>query len=95
MDCNVSTISLDRKLTLDDHSNSSRQKVRVSPTGYDVLPQDADVLVTVRAALLVFKAQSVQQLVLHHVEVQAALSPQRQILIVETSTHVGEAPVRR
>ena len=70
-------------------------KVRVSPTGYDVLPQDAEVLVSVGAALLVLKAQSVQQLVLHRVVVQAALSLQGQILCVETPTHIGETPERR
>lgn len=65
-----------------------------SPTRNDVLPQDADVLVSVGAALLVFEAQRVQQLVLHHVMIQAALTLQRQSLLIETPAHVGEAPDR-
>ena len=71
------------------------QQVRVSPTRYDVLPQDPDVPVSVGAALLVFEAQSVQQLVLHHVVVQAARPLQRQSLLVEKTTHVGVTPDRR
>ena len=61
-------------------------------TGQDVLPEDADVVVPVRAALLVVEAQGVQQLVLDGVVVQAALTVQRHQLRVANPTHVGITP---
>lgn len=58
-------------------------------TGLDVLPQDSDVLVPVGAALFVVEAESVEQLVLHSVVVEAALTVQRQRLRITTAANVG------
>ena len=52
-------------------------------------------LVTVRAGLLVVEAQGMQQLMLHRVVVQAALTTQGHRLGVTTATHKGIAPTIR
>ena len=59
------------------------------PTGNDVLPDHTDVVVTVVAGLLVVEAQSVEQLVLDGVVVQAAGTAQRHGLSVTSTTNVG------
>lgn len=60
-------------------------------TRLDVVPQDFNVLVSVRATLLVVEAQSVQQLVLDGVVVETALTVQGQSLGITTTAHVGVA----
>ena len=79
-----------------------RVRVRESPwmrteplTRLDVLQQHPDVLVAVRAGLLMVEAQGVQQLVLHSVVVQAALTTQGHRLGVTGATHEGIAPTIR
>lgn len=57
----------------------------------NVLPDDADVFVTVIAGLLVVEAQSVEQLMLDCIVVQAARTAQRHGLSVSTATNVGVA----
>ena len=79
-----------------------RVRVRESPwmrpeslTRLDVLQQHPDVLVAVRAGLLMVEAQGVQQLVLYSVVVQAALTTQGHRLGVTGATHEGIAPTIR
>lgn len=62
-------------------------------TRLDVLPQDPDVLVPVRAALFVVEAEGVEQLVLDGAVVQTALTAQRHSLTTTLTAHVGIAAV--
>ena len=55
----------------------------------DVLIVDTDVVVTVVAGLLVVEAQSMEQLVLDGVVVQAAGTAQRHGLSITSTTNVG------
>lgn len=58
-------------------------------TRLDVLPQDADVIVPVGAALFVVEAEGVEHLVLDGAVVDAALTVQRQRLGTSTAADVG------
>ena len=62
-------------------------------TRLDVLQEDTDVVVPVRAGLLVVEAQGVEQLMLHSVVVDATLTAQRHRLGITSTTHVGVTPV--
>lgn len=64
-------------------------------TGLDVLPQDPDVLVPVRATLLVVEAEGVEQFMLNCVVVDAALTAQRQLLTIADAADVGVTAVSK
>jgi len=59
----------------------------------DILQKDTDVAVPVRAGLLMVEAQSVEQLMLHSVVVDATLTAQRHRLGITSTTDVGVTPV--
>lgn len=60
-------------------------------TRLDVLQQHLNVVVPVRAGLLVVEAQGVQKLMLNSAVVQAATASQRQLLSITTTTNEGVA----
>lgn len=64
-------------------------------TWLNVLPQHADVAVSVGATLLVVEAEGVEQLVLDRAVVQAALAIQGQGLGITLATHVRVTPACR
>lgn len=57
----------------------------------DVFSQDSYVRVPVRAHLFVMEAESVENLMLHHIKVQAAFGLQGHILFASLTTYVGPA----
>ena len=61
-------------------------------TWLNVLGEDLDVLVSVRANLLVVEAQSVENLVLHRGLVQTAISPQGHTLTSALTAQVRPTP---
>lgn len=61
----------------------------------DVLPVDADVLVTVTPVVLMVEAQRVQQLVLDDAAVHAAVDGQRERLLPAVPAHRRPAPGRQ
>ena len=63
----------------------------LQPTTDDVPQQDIDVLVPVRATLLVVEAQCVEQLVLDRSIINAAPAAQRHCLGISLATHEGVA----
>lgn len=70
------------------HRQNDHCLIEEVQTWLDVLPQDSDVTVPVRATLFVVEAEGVEQLVLDGAVVQAALTVQRQGLGVALATHV-------
>ncbi|MEQ2242596.1 hypothetical protein ILYODFUR_037483 [Ilyodon furcidens] len=58
-------------------------------TRLDVLPKDSDVLIPVRAALLMVEAKGVEQLMLDSAVVYATGSIQRQSLHITSAANVG------
>lgn len=74
------------------HRQNDHCLIEQVPTWLDVLPQDADVAVPVRATLFMVEAEGVEQLVLDGAMVQASLTVQRQGLGVALATHVRVTP---
>lgn len=63
----------------------------MQPTFDDVVEQNLDVLVPVRATVLVVEAEDVKQLVLHRPKEDATLAAQRHRLNVALSADIGVA----
>lgn len=78
------------------HTNSPKRPESATKnrnqTGCDVLPQDSDVLVPVRATLLMVETEGVEQLVLDGVMVETTLTVQRHCLAITKATDIGVTP---
>lgn len=57
----------------------------------DVFSQDSYIRVPVRAHLFVMEAESMENLMLHHVKVQTAIGPQGHVLSASLTAHEGPA----
>lgn len=78
-------------MTVWKESNENMSVRVAAQTLDDVFRQDSYVRVPVRAHLFVMEAESVENLMLHHIEVQAASGPQGHMLFAFLTTYVGPA----
>lgn len=65
-----------------------------SITRHNILQQDSDVVVSVRAGLFMVESQSVEQLMLDGAMVKTSLTGQRHHLLTTTAAHVRVAAGR-